>query len=56
MSWKDPGKSRVASHLFRSLTLCLLALAAMTLLPVGAQAETLSNAGKEFWLGLPSNI
>jgi hypothetical protein len=30
-------------------------IAAMIVLPVGAQAEPLSNAGKEFWLGFPSN-
>ncbi|MFZ1924590.1 MAG: Ig-like domain-containing protein [Solirubrobacteraceae bacterium] len=38
------------------MSVCLLALAAIAVLPVGAQAEPLSNAGKEFWLGFPSNI
>ena len=40
----------------RSLVLCLIAVAAMIALPAGAQAEALSNAGKKFWLGFPSNI
>ncbi|MGO8904674.1 MAG: hypothetical protein ACLQMH_03505, partial [Solirubrobacteraceae bacterium] len=40
----------------RSLIVCLLAIAAMIVLPAAAQAETPSNAGKEFWLGFPSNL
>src|SRR5580692_6242125 len=55
-SREDSGRSGAASRIFRSVTVCLLAFAAIAVLPVGAQAEPLSNAGKEFWLGFPSNI
>lgn len=33
-----------------------MALAAILMLPGAAQAEGLSNAGKEFWLGFPTNF
>ena len=52
------GNARAHRHLaraHRSLIVCLLAIAAMIVLPAAAQAESLSNAGKEFWLGFPSN-
>ncbi len=39
----------------RSLAVCLLAVAAIIVLPAVAQAETLTNAGKEFWLGFSAN-
>jgi hypothetical protein len=39
----------------RALVVCLIALAAVAVFPTLAQAEPLSNAGKEFWLGFPSN-
>jgi hypothetical protein len=52
---RGPRSPRRAGRRISPVVLCM-AIAAVIMLPAVAQAEPLSNAGKEFWLGFPSNI